>query len=254
MPQRCSYLLAGALTVLALLPASSTLAHAQSLRGSRASLDRQNREARQHDYTFLRRPAQLERFVDAGLLVPLEDGSDYRLHDVSFNVARPEVKLFIERLSKQYASACGEPLVVTSLTRPASEQPPNASPRSVHPTGMAFDLRVPEGRCRSWLERTLLSLERRRVLDATLERWPLHLHVALFPSDYLRYVSRMTGRSQAVLLASVRGGTLHTVRRAETLWAIAQRYGATPEEIRKANGLTSDLIRPGQVLEIPGGS
>ena len=109
-------------------------APAQSLRGSTASLDRQNLEARQHDFTYLRRPSQLERFVDAGLLVPLENGAHYRLHDVSFGVARPEVKLFVERLSAQYLDACGEPLVVTSLTRPTSEQPPNASARSVHPT------------------------------------------------------------------------------------------------------------------------
>ena len=37
--------------------------------------------------------------------------------------ARPEVVLFLERLGKQYREACGEPLVVTSLTRPKSSQP-----------------------------------------------------------------------------------------------------------------------------------
>ena len=101
----------------------ATPAWAQSLRGSRASIDRQNREARQHDFTFMRRPAQVDRFVDAGLLVPLENDEHYRLHGVSFKVARPEVKLFIERLSEQYLAACDERLVVTSLTRPTSRQP-----------------------------------------------------------------------------------------------------------------------------------
>jgi hypothetical protein len=185
----------------------ATSADAQSLRGSRASLDRQNREAREHDFTFLRRPAQLDRFVDAGLLVPLEDDEHYRLDDVSFNVARPEVKLFIERLAAQYGAACGETLVVTSLTRPASRQPANASRRSVHPTGMAVDLRVPDGSCRRWLESTLLSLERQRVLDVTLERSPLHFHVAVFPDDYLAYVAELTGRSESALLTSVQGAT-----------------------------------------------
>jgi hypothetical protein len=227
---------------------------AQSLRGSTASLDRQNRQARQHDFTFLRRPAQLERFVDAGLLVPLESSAHYRLHEVSFGVARPEVKLFIERLSKQYLSACGERLVVTSLTRPTSLQPPNASARSVHPTGMAVDLRVPaSSACRRWLESTLLALERRRVLDATLERYPLHFHVAVFPSEYVAYVAGLTGRPESALLASVQGPTRHTVRRSETLWAIAERYGTTPSRIRDANGLASSVIHPGQTLEIPGG-
>lgn len=225
---------------------------AQSLRGSPSSLDRQNRQARQHDFTFLRRVSQLERFVDSGLLVPLDGGAHYRLHDVSFNVARPEVKLFIERLSVQYLAACGEPLIVTSLTRPASRQPANASPRSVHPTGMAVDLRVPDGRCRRWLQPVLLSLERRRVLEVTLERRPLHFHVAVFPERYLGYVSGLTGRTEEALLASVLGATRHTVRRSETLWQIARRYGTTPARIREANGLTSDVIHPGQELQIPG--
>lgn len=231
----------------------ATPIEAQSLRGSRASLDRQNREARQHDFTYLRRPRQVDRFVDAGLLLPLEGGEHYRLHDVSFNVARPEVKLFIERLSSQYAAACGEPLVVTSLTRPASHQPSNASPRSVHPTGMAVDLRVPEGRCRRWLQDVLVSLERRRVIEATLERSPAHYHVAVFPREYLSYVSALTRRSAAALLASVDGPGTHVVRPSETLWGIARRYGTTPARIRRANGLRSNVIKPGQTLEIPRG-
>jgi nucleoid-associated protein YgaU len=230
----------------------ATAASAQSLRGSRASVDRQNREARQHDFTFLRRPVQLDRFVDAGLLVPLEDDEHYRLHDVSFNVARPEVKLFIERLSAQYLAACDERLVVTSLTRPTSRQPANASPRSVHPTGMAVDLRVPDSSsCRRWLESTLLDLERERVLEATLERSPLHFHVAVFPDEYLAHVAQITGRSGLAILADVQGPTRHTVRRSETLWDIAERYGTTPARIRAANGLRSTVIHPGQTLEIP---
>jgi hypothetical protein len=240
-----------ALAVCLAVGVAARPAAAQSLRGSAASLDRQNRQARLHDFTYLRRPSQLERFVEAGLLVPLENNGHYRLHDVSFEVARPEVKLFIERLSVQYQSACGEPLVVTSLTRPSSEQPPNASARSVHPTGMAVDLRVPSSaRCRRWLESTLLALERRRVLDATLERHPLHFHVAVFPNEYLTYVARLTGRSEQTLVASVQGGVIHTVRPSETLWAIAREYGTTPGQIREANGLASDVIRAGQELEI----
>ncbi len=187
--------------------------------------------------------------------MPLEGDSHYRLHDVSFNVARPEVKLFIERLSAQYLSACGERLVVTSLTRPISLQPANASDRSVHPTGMAVDLRVPRrSSCRRWLESTVLTLERRRLLDATLERSPLHYHVAVFPDEYLAYVSRLTGRSGDALLASVEGPAQHTVRPSETLWGIAERYDTTPARIRKANGLKSSVIHPGQTLKIPDNS
>jgi hypothetical protein len=233
---------------LLLLPASAA---AQSLRGSSASLDRQNREARRHDFTYLKRPVQLDRFVDAGLLVPVEGNANYVLNEVSYRVARPEVKLFIERLAGQYRKACGEVLVVTSLTRPASQQPNNASARSVHPTGMALDLRRPAGRCRAWLESTLVALERRRVLEATLERNPPHFHVAIFPHEYVAYVSDMTGRAESAVLSRASGSEQHTVRRRETLWSIAQRYDTTTAKLRRVNGLSSSVIHPGQVLEIP---
>lgn len=43
----------------------------------------------------------------------------------------------------------------------------------------------------------------------------------------------------------------YTVQAGDTLWAIAQRYGTTVNAIKQANGLTSDVIRIGQVLQIP---
>lgn len=45
----------------------------------------------------------------------------------------------------------------------------------------------------------------------------------------------------------------HRVVAGDTLWSIAKRYGAGLESLRRANGLSSSsLIRPGQVLRIPG--
>jgi len=43
----------------------------------------------------------------------------------------------------------------------------------------------------------------------------------------------------------------HTVLRGDTLFSISRRYGQTVEAIKRANGLTSDLIYPGDVLNIP---
>ncbi len=236
---------------------------AQSLRGSRASLDRQVAEARRHDFTHLTGAAQVRRFVDAGLLVHVAGNRDYTLVDVSFPFARPEVRLFIERLASQYREACGERLVVTSLTRPLSHQPRNASDRSVHPTGMAIDLRLPAGRCRRWLEGVLLSLEARGVLEATRERRPPHYHVAVYPKPYAAYVRELTARTaggneettppargtgEAPADAAV---AVHVVRRGDSLDRIARLYGATVDVLRRANGLTSSLIHPGQSLRVP---
>lgn len=43
----------------------------------------------------------------------------------------------------------------------------------------------------------------------------------------------------------------YTVKRGDTLSAIARRHNTTVAGIRRANGISGDLIRPGQVLRIP---
>lgn len=47
------------------------------------------------------------------------------------------------------------------------------------------------------------------------------------------------------------GAVAHTVRRGESLAALARRYGVTTDAIQRANGLSSTLLRSGQVLKIP---
>ena len=72
-------------------------------------------------------------------------------------------------------------LVVTSLTRQLSRQPAHASRRSVHPVGMAVDLRHSwTRRCHRWLERELLRLEKAGAVQATWEADPPHYHVAVY--------------------------------------------------------------------------
>ncbi|MGH9458333.1 MAG: DUF5715 family protein [Thermoanaerobaculia bacterium] len=229
-----------ALALLAAPPASD----AATLRGSRSSLLRQQRIARQHDYTHLRNRAHVRRFVSAGLLVPVPESRTLQIDGASYPYARPEVRVFLGRIAREYASACGEPLVVTSLTRPRSEQPRNSSPYSVHPTGMALDLRKSrKGSCRRWLESRLLTLERQGVLDATEEFRPPHYHVALYPKPYASFVTDGG-------IPKPSGKTLR-VERGDTLWDIARRFGTTVAAIKQINGIRGSTIRPGQVLQLP---
>jgi LysM repeat protein len=264
-------------------------ASAQSLGGSPASLDRQAAQARAHDFSYLETGSRVRTFVDAGYLVAVRANRDFEFYAVSFPYARREVALFIERLSSQYRTACGEKLVVTSLTRPLSAQPWNASDRSVHPTGMAVDLRLSRSQaCRRWLESTLLHLEGAGVIEATRERNPAHYHIAVYPKPYAAYVAAVTGRGApatfadatvaaapapqpeppvTVLAASASlessggsepdeaastAGVVHTVARGESLWVIARKYGIGERTLRVANGIAGDRLIVGERLTIPG--
>lgn len=249
----------GALRALAVLVglatglAAAAPATAQSLRPTPASMDRQNHQARNHRYTFLDSPADVRRFVEVGHLVRIPGNRNYAVKPgVPFPYARPQVKLFLERLGKQYRAACGEQLVVTSLTRPRSRQPRNASARSVHPTGMALDLRVSwSRRCRDWIEGVFLGLEARGVLEANREYHPPHYHVALFPEPYVRYVAALEGSGETEAGQAAKAASRYVVRRGDTLWRIARHHGTSVDRIKAANAIRSSRIRPGQVLEIP---
>lgn len=288
--------LVAAVTVIFLVTAPGV--QAQSLRGSPHSINVENREAHLQHYTYLRTPAQVRHFVKKGWLVRIRGDADFYLHGVSYPYARPEVKVFLRRLARQYHAACGERLVVTSLVRPLSLQRHirNGSDRSVHPTGMAIDMRRSHSRrCRAWLERVLLQLEGDHVLDATKEHYPPHYHVALFPNPYKTYVAELDEKTQTrvalredtgvdangsgadasdasatsavsdasgpsssaatpadgVAAPTEAGVIPHEVTSGESLWTLARRFGTTVAAIISANALESKTIMPGQVLKIP---
>lgn len=225
--------------------------HGQSLRGSPSSLDRQERAAQAHDFTYLQSPAQVESFVKAGYLVQVRPNRDFGLHGVSYPFARPEVRTFVLRLSSQYRRACGEQLVVTSLTRPLSRQPQNASDRSVHPTGMALDIRRSNNRsCRSWLEGVLLSLEGSGVLEATRESYPPHYHIAVYPQPYARYVEAQNSPAAQTRMASAEIEQ-YRVRNGDSLWDIAKAHGTTVDRLKQENNLRGSRIYAGQLLKVP---
>jgi hypothetical protein len=185
--------------LLALLP-TAIFAAEGSLRGSPESMTRQHGIALEEDLSFARTPKAVLKEVEAGILTPLPGNADYRTANVSFAYAVPEVRMLVERLAKEYRATCGEQLVVTSLTRPQTQQPRNAHALSVHPAGLAVDLRISKRtECRAWLERTLLDMENKQLLDVTRERRPPHYHVAVFATSYRTFVEHQDSVANAVL-------------------------------------------------------
>ena len=233
-------------------------------------MEEQYQRALQYDYTFIKDAAEVRHFVNnLKLLVPVRGNSDYQLDDdVSFPYARPEVLTFIERLSRQYRAACGEVLVVTSLTRPKSYRPSNSSRLSVHPTGMAVDLRRSNTpACRTWIQRVLLQLEGSGIIQATHERRPPHYHIAVYTKDYARYVAQLEENGPTVADseaaaettavpdestgASSASSVSYRVRSGDSLWSISRAYGITVARLKAANNLTSSRIYAGQRLQVP---
>lgn len=162
----------------AALPAATL--GAQTLRGSRAAVDRAFHTAKRHELPFVRSRREIERRARQGDYVRLSATRSMRLKGVTTPYVRPVTRAFIGTFAARYRKACGAPLVVTSAMRPTSMQLANSTQKSVHPTGMALDLRAPSGSCRNWMRRELLAYEKRGVVDATEERRPAHFHVVVY--------------------------------------------------------------------------
>jgi Family of unknown function (DUF5715) len=182
---------ARAAVLTALLVAPAGTAYADGLAGSPSSMAHQHQIAVEEDYSFLRSPTDVKKLASAGALVPIVEGENLALSKVSFPFARPEVRSFVEYFAARYRDSTGARLVVTSLTRPSNAQPSNAHKLSVHPAGMAVDLRVPSDSAdRRFLERSLLEMEEAGVLDVTRERSPAHYHIAVFAEKWAPYAAR----------------------------------------------------------------
>ncbi|HET7186657.1 MAG TPA: DUF5715 family protein [Gemmatimonadaceae bacterium] len=179
------------LGILMGLVAAPALARADGLAGSPSSMVHQHEIAMREDYSFLRTPKQVQALASSGALVQVIENEHLALSKVSYPFTRPEVRDFIERFAVRYHEATGTRLVITSLTRPSALQPRNAHKLSVHPAGMAVDLRVPDDSAgRAYLERSLLDMETAGALDVTREHAPPHYHIAVFAEKYQAYAIR----------------------------------------------------------------
>lgn len=246
------------------LGAAGGRADAQSLHGSKASVNLMYTSARGKELDFLRTPDAVYKAAVAGELKLISITDDLDLGHVMFPFVLPATLRFADSLAKAYHAGCGERLVVTSGTRPLDEQPPNASPLSVHPTGMAIDFRKASDACRAWMRTNLLALEDRHVIEATEEMHPPHFHVAvlrqsteLHPSTVLAAQSAAQpaakpGAARTATAAGevASGSDTYVVQRGDNLWTIARRNNTTTFRLQHINHLESSDLKPGQVLKL----
>ena len=259
-----------------------------ALRGSQESVQKMWDFADAHRLPFYLTPTNINDAIKQGRLVPLTGDSTYELaRGVGFAYATREARQFVLDFAPQYLAACGTPLTVTSVARPMSRQPRNSNPYSVHPTGIAVDLRRPNaGPCQTWVRNALAELEAKGFVEATEERRPAHLHVAVLiePGKVAalpRLVSGTVARRVEPVVAKQAGtpvgvsnppasatatrsangasgsddpirGRTYRVREGDTLWDVARRTGVTVNALARENHRSPRaVLRPGVTLRLP---
>jgi hypothetical protein len=250
----------------------------KDLRGSKASVEKMYDFALRYRYPFYLTPTTLDTAIARGKLVALTGDSTYELtRGVGFSYATREAKQFVTLFAPQYLAACGAPLTVTSAARPMSRQHHNANPHSVHPTGIAVDIRrPPRGPCLTWVRGALAELEEKGIVEATEEHHPVHLHIAVLQAPGARIalpdlthgvvVARVpatptvTAASNGEVSTAASGAAsrdaarprTYQVREGDTLWDVAQKTGVSVRALAQANHRsTTTVLQPGTVLTLP---
>jgi LysM repeat protein len=271
---------AAAVALLAVAPVSGAQRGAQrpeALRGSKASVEKMYTFARRHGYPFYLTPSTLDDAIAKGRLVPLPGSDSYEItRGVGFSYSTVEARDFIMQFAPQYLAACGTPLTVTSAARPLSRQPRNANPHSVHPTGIAVDIRRPyPGPCLTWVRRALADLEARGFVEATEERHPVHIHLAVLRAPGSKFTlpdltngvvvarqappttmpARFSNGDVSLSPATAAAGAgprVYQVRPGDTLWDVAQKSGVSVKALAAANDRSPrSVLQPGTVLKLP---
>lgn len=246
-----------------------------SLRGSARSVDKQVIAARRSGLKRYKSRKQVLRAIRKGHLKRVKATYYLELSNVSYPYAHPKLHSLLNKLGRLYYKHCRTPLVITSLTRPINEQPRNGSKRSVHPAGIAADLRVPPHVCRKWLRNTLLSWESQGLIEATREKRPPHFHIVVMPHRLNKTrLAQLNGfkpkrrRVQAKNSKSRKGRQsnrkkyhrgrkvsrvlkTYRVRRGDSIWRLSRRWHVSEKAIKRVNGLKSSHIELGQLLKIP---
>lgn len=218
-----------------------------------------------NDLEFYRTSKGVYQSVRDGELVMIGITMDMVLEDVGYPFVLPRTRDVLTVFARKYREACGERLVVTSAARPRTEQPRNASPKSVHPTGMAIDFRRPSGNCLTFMRQQLVQLERQGILEATEERRPVHFHVAVLQRGRFAPAARAAATATAMPVIpspatidsasgsmNLKGAVVrhYAVKKGDTLSRIARRFGLTVAHLKSLNGLEGSAIKPGQKLRV----
>lgn len=170
----------------------------QTLKGSPASLQKQNQEADRIGLTRIADDDELQLLKDHGLLIKIPKTTgikiDRRLEE-RFHVVRPWTAKFLSDMGMEFKKRFKANLQVNSATRTAVHQEnlakrnKNAAPvtgetRSAHLTGAAIDLaKKPLTRKqRQWLRIELAALEKEGLIEATEERYQAVFHIMVFDS------------------------------------------------------------------------
>lgn len=169
---------------------------AASLKGSKASKERQNQEADREGLARVRNNKDLIRLERSGLLVALpEDGAvrvDERLAPER-RWCRPWTALFLRNIGRAYFAEFHQPIKVDSAVRTVAYQRrlrrwnANAASaygkrRSSHLTGATVDIATKNmSRAElAWMRRWLLFLESRGYIEAVQEHWQPCFHIMVF--------------------------------------------------------------------------
>lgn len=125
--------------------------------------------------------ADYAALVKNGTFVCLEDGP-YLEVIAKLNCVRPETAQFVETMAHDYTSAACGRLVITEASRLTTVKPRGSSPDTVHPFGMAVDIRLLriEPRCADWIRTYVLEKEALKLIDGTEHvGTQLHMHLVV---------------------------------------------------------------------------
>lgn len=175
---------------------ASAPARAASLRGSHASLAKQNDVADEYGIPRIKDETQLERMIEEKILIPIEDTKAYYIDETlgeedsedaeNYAYARRSVEVFLNQLLPPIHRETGYRFRITSLVRTlvyqraliygkyrsSAARGQSSDRRSPHLTGLAVDISrkdMPAG-VMKLLRARLKSLEDQNVIEATEEK------------------------------------------------------------------------------------